>query len=186
MEVHQAINQRRSIRNFNSKPISEETLRGLINDATMAPSSMNRQPWSFFVIQDAALLAEINRRAKAYLLKIATETARYSGYKDRFSSEDFDIFYGGQTLLGICTKDDLPNGREDCHLAAQNVMLSAWEQDIGSCFLGFIRTYMESAEAQVWLQIPDGYTVVAPLVLGYFDKVPDAAQRLAAEVLFWR
>lgn len=185
MDLKEVIKERRSIRNFTKQKVSKETINYLIEQAILAPSSMNSQPWAFFVIQNEEKLLEINRRTKKCLLETLNDHPKRSVYKERFESEEFNIFYGGTSLLVICSKPEMSNGVGDSHLAAQNVMLSAWDEGVGSCFLGFARTYMETAEAKAWLGIPEDYIVVAPIVLGYFDGVPTMPERKSAEILFW-
>ena len=46
-----AIYDRRSIRKFLNKPISRQDITEIIQSGTKAPSSKNRQPWKFIVIQ---------------------------------------------------------------------------------------------------------------------------------------
>ena len=45
MELKEAIRNRRSIRQFMSKPVPEEMIRELIADSLWAPSWGNTQPW---------------------------------------------------------------------------------------------------------------------------------------------
>lgn len=47
--IQDALVNRRSIRNFSSKPISEETIRAIVKDARWAPSWANAQPWKLYV-----------------------------------------------------------------------------------------------------------------------------------------
>lgn len=49
-----AIYDRRSIRKFIDKPISEKDMTDIIQSGIKAPSSKNRQPWKFIVIQGNA------------------------------------------------------------------------------------------------------------------------------------
>ena len=46
-----AIYDRRSIRKFTDKPISQEDITDIIQSGIKAPSSKNRQPWKYIVIQ---------------------------------------------------------------------------------------------------------------------------------------
>ena len=56
----EALRTRRSGHNFDSTTdIDDETLRGLIEDATLAPSSYNLQPWEFVTVQDDDGIDEI-------------------------------------------------------------------------------------------------------------------------------
>jgi nitroreductase len=50
MNTIDAITQRRSIRRFKPDPLSEETLRAIINAGILAPSGKNRQPWRFVIV----------------------------------------------------------------------------------------------------------------------------------------
>ena len=56
MDVSQALQERKSIRQFLSTPISDETLRELLTEAARAPSGGNLQPWRIFVINGPAMV----------------------------------------------------------------------------------------------------------------------------------
>lgn len=53
MDVRTAARQRRSIRRYSDRPITEETLTELIREARHAPSSSNTQPWRILAVRDA-------------------------------------------------------------------------------------------------------------------------------------
>ncbi len=46
-----SIKNRRSIRTFLDKPVSEEDLKTILHAANQAPSAHNQQPWRFIVLQ---------------------------------------------------------------------------------------------------------------------------------------
>ncbi|MEQ6250878.1 nitroreductase [Sulfitobacter sp. HNIBRBA3233] len=50
MNIEEAMATRRSIRGFQDKPVSRETIEEIIALANRAPSSMNTQPWHFHVL----------------------------------------------------------------------------------------------------------------------------------------
>ena len=50
MNVSDAVNARRSVRAFLPDPVSDETIRGLLEIAARAPSGGNLQPWRIFVV----------------------------------------------------------------------------------------------------------------------------------------
>lgn len=52
MELNEVIDKRRSIRKYINKKISKEVVECLIDNARLAPSAKNRQPWNFVVVQD--------------------------------------------------------------------------------------------------------------------------------------
>lgn len=56
----EAIRSRRSGHNFDPETqLDDETLKALIRDAALAPSSYNLQPWEFVAVQDDDGLAEV-------------------------------------------------------------------------------------------------------------------------------
>ena len=58
-DLIQLIMTRTSIRAFQNKPVSDETVEVLLKAAMAAPSAKNSQPWSFIVIRDRALLEKL-------------------------------------------------------------------------------------------------------------------------------
>ena len=55
MNVIDAVNARMSVRQFTPEPVSDEVLRGLVNDATRAPSGGNVQPWRIYVLNGRSM-----------------------------------------------------------------------------------------------------------------------------------
>ena len=55
----QLIMTRTSIRAFQDKPVSDETVEVLLKAAMAAPSAKNSQPWAFVIIRDHAQLEKL-------------------------------------------------------------------------------------------------------------------------------
>lgn len=64
MNATDAVNTRRSIRQFTAKPVSQETLRRVLEKAQRAPSGGNTQPWNAVIVTGDAL-ADITAKIKA-------------------------------------------------------------------------------------------------------------------------
>lgn len=60
MDVLSAIRERISTRTFLDKPVSEETVRAILDDARWAPSGGNLQPWKVHVVAGEARQAIID------------------------------------------------------------------------------------------------------------------------------
>jgi nitroreductase len=68
MSVEEAISGRRSIRAYQSKPVSRDILSRILTTAARAPSGTNVQPWQVYVMQGAqkdAMSAELLRLSAA-------------------------------------------------------------------------------------------------------------------------
>lgn len=72
------MDQRRSIRFFSDKPISEEILENLIMAASTAPSGAHKQPWTFCAVSNPEIKAAIRK---------AAEEEEYKSYNGRMSEE---------------------------------------------------------------------------------------------------
>jgi nitroreductase len=60
MDFSQLLEKRRSIRRFLDKDVSLELVMEIIQDACMAPSAVNGQPWEFIVIRNRALIKRLS------------------------------------------------------------------------------------------------------------------------------
>jgi nitroreductase len=57
MDLLEAIDARKSIRAFKPEPVPEDVMTEVLGIATRAPSSVNSQPWEFFIVRGEALEA---------------------------------------------------------------------------------------------------------------------------------
>jgi len=55
VDVFEAIRTRRSIRKYKEKPVEKDKLLKIIEAARLAPSTLNRQPWSFVIVTDSVV-----------------------------------------------------------------------------------------------------------------------------------
>lgn len=72
------MDERRTVRDFSSKPIPKEVIDNLILTASTAPSGAHKQPWSFCVVSDPALKTQIRK---------AAEEEEYESYNKRMPPE---------------------------------------------------------------------------------------------------
>ena len=69
MDILEAIQTRRAVRDYAGDQLTEADLRPLIAAASWAPSALNGQSWQFTVITDRDLLKRISDESKAWTLK---------------------------------------------------------------------------------------------------------------------
>jgi nitroreductase len=131
----EAIHRRRSVREFAAGPIEQAVLLQLIDAAVWAPSAVNEQPWHFTVVQDQQKLDAVSSHAKAHMLA-AQGTAMPGDLREALSDPDFQIFHHAPTLILISADSDAPSAKEDCALAAENLMLAAFAESLGTCWVG--------------------------------------------------
>lgn len=165
MDAMDAIFGRRSVREYFPDAPKGETIARLLDAAVHAPSAVNAQPWSFIVIRDRALLDEISEKTKAHMMR-ERPVALPEGLYEKLKSPEFHLFYHAPTLILICAPDGGPWIREDCALAAQNLMLAAHALGLGSCWIGLSQNWINTKEGRQALGIPQGRVAVAPIAVG--------------------
>lgn len=185
MELLEAIKTRRSVRRFRSDQISEQTIRELLEVAVWAPSGMNVQPWVFAVVQNRELLHHLSEQAKTRLLNKIEEIPVLERYSRLMSNPKFNIFYDAPTLVLIYGDTGSPTFRLDCSLAAQNLMLAAWDRGIGSCWIGFAHFICDTPKVKRILNVSSGHELVASIILGYPAKVSSKSRRNAPRIVGW-
>jgi nitroreductase len=181
MELLQAINERRSVREYTDEPVSDATLCDLIDAAIQAPSAINQQPWSFVVVKNQRLLAQISDQAKAHLLK-ASLGAPAHPFRDMLSDPEFNIFYHAPALIVITAAQPTDWAVEDCALAAENLMLAAHGMGLGTCWIGFAQHWLATPDGKQALGLPPSYTPIAPIVVGYPRRRAVPVPRKAANI----
>ena len=176
MDVATAIRTRRSARDYSSRAVPASVLRDLIAAASWAPSAMNAQSWCFSVVTDTALLDDISRQAKAWLLDSVQDMPRPGPFRDLLSDPHFQLFYNAPALVVISSRDR-QWAVEDCALAAQNMMLAAVARGVASCWIGFAQGWLNTDAGRQLLGLAADSQVVAPIILGYAKTPPPPVSR---------
>jgi nitroreductase len=169
MELYETIYSGRAVRAYSADPVDDETLRKLIGAATQAPSAMNEQPWSFTVVRDRSLLAQISNRSKAHLL---LAEVRQHHLREVLSHSDFDIFYQAPALIVISSTVKDEWALVNCALAAENLMLAAQAEGLGTCWIGLAQSWLDTPDGKAAMGVPEAYRSVAPIIVGHPRNTP--------------
>lgn len=159
MDVTTAIQKRRSIRKYQSKPISKELLTFMMEMARFAPSGANRQPWHLVVVTDPEKLRELVPICK-------------------------DQRFVGECSAFIAGIDDPTQkwARVDLAIALENIALAAVETGLGTCYVGAF----DQVKLAAALGVPEGLVVTVGMTLGFPDEAPEARTRKSLnELVHW-
>lgn len=160
MDVLEALKTRRSVRQFQERPIPREVLEEIVDCARFAPTANNKQPWAFVVITDPQTRAAIA------------------------GLTDYGRFIANAPACIAVFCQETKYYLEDGSAATLSVLLAAWGRGIGSCWVaGDKKAYAE--EVRNLLGVPAGYRLVSLIALGYPQSVPPARKRPLGEVLHW-
>ncbi|QST00968.1 nitroreductase family protein [Pontibacillus sp. ALD_SL1] len=100
-DFNQIISGRRSIRNYDpSVKISKEEMTEILREATMAPSSVNLQPWRFVVIDSEEGKETLKPLAKFNQTQVETSAAVVAVFVDMNSTEYLEEIFDSAVEQG--------------------------------------------------------------------------------------
>jgi nitroreductase len=179
MEV---LRSRRAIRDYNGARVSHLVIERLISAAVLAPSAMNLQPWAFGVLLDPERIDKYADRARKWLLENFEASGHDARAREILHQPEFDIFYHAPAIVIVLAHSSASQAVEDCCLAAENLLLAARDEGIGSRWIGFARPWLNLPSTKKELGIPSDYEVVAPIILGYPRAWPQTHGRKPPEI----
>jgi len=156
------IQKRGSIRKYLEQPIPKSDLKQILEAARLAQSAANRQPWQFIVVT--------NKETKDQLKEAS-----------HWPNRPPQGFVSQAAAVIICLAEperSRPVGPFegfliDLAIAIENMVLTAWELGIGSCWIGAF----QEEKVKSLLSIPKNLRVVSLLTLGYPDEKPKPKNR---------
>ena len=171
MTIFETLLARRSVRRYKARRVDRTSISILLEAAVHAPTAIHQEPWAFVIVQDTQLLQKLSDQAKPLFLAEASQLGlEHTGHSfDIFKYPDFNIFYGANTLILICGRVNAPSYLADCWLAAENLMLAACAMGLGTCVIGSALPALTAPNTKITLNIPENYTAVAPIIVGYPD-----------------
>ena len=147
MTFQELARARYSVRSFKDMPIEEEKMCLILEAGRVAPTACNNQPQKVYIVKKETLrgkLAEVCRYTfdAPVILVIGYDKER--DWKNRLMPG----YHSGET---------------DAAIVCTHMMLEAWEQGIGSCWVG----YFNADDVSRVLGLPDNVSVTAMLPIGY-------------------
>lgn len=174
--MDEVIMSRRSIRQWQDRAISRDTLDIIMKHGLNAPNGKGIQAYEVRVIDNPALLKEISEA----VVKDMPQVGERPGFEN--------IFVNAPCAVFIAAYDDYDLSQVDCGLLGENIILSAWSMGIGSCCLGSSARMMTSSEAAApylqRLNFSAGYQLLYCIGLGYPAESPAAKPRKEEKVQY--
>lgn len=192
------IEARRSIRKFSSEKIDRRDMEEIIESGIKAPSSKNRQPWKFIVLEGqskqemlkvfrkgidreenmAALLPDSRKHIAAakYTIQIMEEAPVVVMAVNPLGKGLFTDMTAEERIYQICNIQSIS-------AAIQNMLLAAAEKEIGSLWIcDIFFAYQELSE---WLD--EEGDLIAAIAFGYPQESPKARPRRGLyDVVEWK
>jgi len=139
MDVFDCIQSRPAVRSFRPDSIPGEIIHKILHAGRQAHSQRNRQPWRFLVIQNQETLQQLGALAS---------TGPYIAHAP---------------LAIALVIEGAKNPYIDATRAAECLMLAAWAEGIGSCWVGGI----DRPKVKELLGIPEEAELITIVPFGY-------------------
>ncbi len=173
-ETIQAILNRRSIRNFSDKPLSQAEIDQLVAVALASPTAMNRQLWEYRFITSQDLISELNRAVIDRFRETGNQAAL-----DRIASRHKSIFYGAPLVVAIAMPPEHYTA-VDAGIAVQNLAIAAQSMGLGSCIIGMAAAAFEGETGKQPLEEmdwPEGFQFAISIAIGHPAMNKEAPER---------
>lgn len=193
-ETLQTIYRRRAIRKYKPLQVKLDLIRQVIEAGTMAPSAMNKQPWSFYVLTDAeeirafsgqiakAAFKDVVGRGIKTIAKMILELVRAPSGFVHLKESDF-VFHGAPVVIFLTAPKESEWAALDIGMCCENMMLAATSLGLDTCPVG-IGKYVEQTKLYPVLHVPPEERVLMAMVLGYGDEQPEVHERKKGNVFF--
>ena len=160
MEVYEAIRRRVAVREFKPEPVPEPIVRKILLAARWAPSQRNRQPWRLVVVQDKNTLAKIGALAST------------------------GGFIAQAPLAIAVVMDTTRMVQFDAARAIENMILTAWAEGVGTCYVGGI----DRDAVKELLGVPEEMELITVMPFGFptDDSLAGGKRRKPLEEIAFR
>ncbi len=138
---------RYSVRKFADRPINKKTMDIILEAGNLAPTGCNYQPQRIYIVRSEEKLAVLNRVCRC--------------------------IFGAKTVLLFTYNTDeewknplesgVHSGVEDVSIVATHIMLAAWEQGVGSCWVN----YFANSRLEKEMGLPPNERAVLLMPIGY-------------------
>lgn len=165
MDTLECIRTRASVRSFKPDPIPGDVMNNILQAGVQAPSAGNTQDWEFIVVKKPELKNQLSGAALGQqMISKAPVVVVVCSNLDRIEKS-----YGerGVSLYSI----------QDTAAAVQNMLLAAWDQGVGSCWVG---AFNEKAVKDA-LVLPERVRPLALIPFGYPTEKSMKPERIKLE-----
>lgn len=149
-ETLKTIFNRKSVRVYQHRPVSQANLELILKAAMSAPSGADTRPWSFVVIQNKKIL-EFLSKALDYgkMIKDSAVTIVVCGNpkKSTYNGDQYWIF--------------------DCSVASENILLAVESLGLGAVWTSIYPSETRIAKTKKVLNLPKNVEPLCAIPIGY-------------------
>lgn len=183
MDFEEIVKNRRAVRDYEDKPVSDEQLKKLFDIVRFTPSAINLQHWEFIIVKDIArrkALRECTPRSQKQLEEAPVDII-VLGNSDVIAHIDMVTDpvrkERAQGLEKNPESDRRMWAQQNANLAAMTLMLAAQSMGLSTCPM----TGFDSDMVRKEFNIPEKYEIVMLIPLGYGKGIPATPSKRSVE-----
>jgi nitroreductase len=189
MEFYDVISRRRTVREFQSRPVEEDKVKRVLQAGLMAPSNAHLKYWEFILLRDReGRKNTVIDHLKARDMKDKAEIERFlASFEDETLKRVYrqslplqlTMMLEAPELLIVCTKMkplnscrrffDL-NPLASVWMCVENIVLALAAEGLYGCTY----TPYDSEGLKKHLGVPDGFEIAAVIPFGYPAAIPES------------
>ena len=178
-DIAQFLRARRSIRNYQSADVPQETILQLLDIARMAPSACNSQGVAYHIVNDRETLRQISAAVMEWteeeLKKTVMAEAKYAPHlammveQYRQQGEDAALRSAPCLIVAVTDRHSYAVGRDSTYIAFSYLQLYATSLGLGTCWAGLFEYCAASGYEPLLtlLNLPENMQVTSGMMLGY-------------------
>jgi nitroreductase len=144
--INSAIANRRSVRNFSDKHVSDEMIKEIIKAAQFSPSGMNSRSWEFIVVKD--------RLSKEKLCELTSTMFRQEA-----------IGKASAVVIPVMNTEKSTVAVQDLSIVTGNIFTQVSEMGLGAFWKNVLR--QEAEEIKKEFGIPEHFMMINIIPIGY-------------------
>jgi nitroreductase len=157
MDVYEAALKRRAIRRYKETPVPYNVLEKCVDAARLAPSGRNHQVCEYIAINDAEVLPGVFENIGGSM-KLPPEKG---GPRPENTPKAYIIVLINKSWEGEASRRRI--SYYDVGMAAENIILVALEQGLGTCPI----LMFDESNLKPILNVPDEYDIALVIAMGY-------------------
>lgn len=184
---------RRSIRRYKDKKVPDKSIEKIIRLANHTPTASNSQHVGYIIISDKNILDNIASSIFTFAVNFFYFTKTFPGkglyklmklipafkpisryidpmqeYIDETKKGRDLILHNAPVLILVHAPKRSLFSKENCNIAAGNIMNYAYASGLGTCYIGFLNLSLKySRKLRSLIQLPAGRMVYSCMVMGY-------------------
>lgn len=187
------IKNRRSVKEYSSKEVSNDVLSKILEGARWAPSAHNAQPWRFIVIRNSAVKRRLANAMASRWDRDMSKNGISKEQREILIKASVERFENTPIIIIACltmeNMDEYPNDRrkkieyimavQSVAAAIENMLLAAHGEGVGSCW--FCAPLFCQDVVRKIMKIPQHVDPQALITLGYPADRPTPPPRKTLE-----